>query len=95
MTASFRPRVPATTDEHAFRDTGMMFAADATRRSYRRVAVGTRISPRPPGRRRQLPASVPSMVILAPCSRPSRCYEAAAGRTIHRCTDHKPMEPSR
>jgi hypothetical protein len=31
MAASFRPRVPATTDEHAFRDTGMMFAADATR----------------------------------------------------------------
>jgi hypothetical protein len=25
----------------------------------------------------------------------SRCYEAAAGRTIHRCTDHKPMEPPR
>jgi hypothetical protein len=40
MTASFRPRVPATTDEHAFRDTGMMFAAGATRRSYRRSDLG-------------------------------------------------------
>jgi hypothetical protein len=44
MAASFRPRVPATTDEHAFRDTGMMFAADATRRSYRRVRFGSMLS---------------------------------------------------
>ena len=37
----------------------------------------------------------PTNPSLAPCSGPSRCYEAAAGRTIHRCTDHQPMEPPR
>src|SRR5499425_3533840 len=36
----------------------------------------------------------PVCLSVAPCSGPSRCYEAAAGRTIHRCTDHEPMEPT-
>jgi hypothetical protein len=32
-------------------------------------------------------ACVPSSVIVAPCSGPSRYYEVAAGGAIHRCAD--------
>ena len=35
----------------------------------------------------------PTCLSVAPCSELSRCYGAAAGRRIHRCTGHKPMEP--